>query len=356
MELETITPLFIGSGELYSGIDYFERGTYVYFVDFNKILKEKVSSDIKTESEKIALFISRNLYNNRLENKDQFYTNDLINKIIEKNLYELRLESENPGMLRNHSNEIRVFTKTRGKPYIPGSSLKGALRTAILFDAVDEISYDKLWQSIKSFNHDLEQQFKSAIEMKYRHLYPDLRLLDKDDFLSFFFNKLSVSDTFLDGKGTVRRLQKFGMGGNNYRNSNRSQDIIVIESYEGRGEVDIKSPISFPKLRDIVNNYTLKALDYLSNKVDFKASMEIVGLCSQIEKNQGLYILLGGFNGWFTKTLHEKVIGHPNFKKGLQQKLRLGQKPGYSNNCSRDFPKTYNLTLKNQVLGIAKII
>ena len=353
MKLETITPLFIGSGEVYSGIDYFEYNGHVYFVDFNKIINYKIAGEPKKACREIEQFIINNLRNNQLRNKNQFYTNDFIKQIIEKKLYLYCLASHEKGKFQRHSNEIRAFVKSSLNPYIPGSSIKGALRTAILFDAIERINFDKLFEAYgkkaqKIFKNDLEKQLNYFITKKYKQ--QNIKLPESSDFIDYFFNKLSVPDVNLDGNGKVMMLKKYGM-------SEKPTDFLAVEGYEGEGKISFLSPIDFNYLKDIVNNYTKKSLELMRKKLEFEAELEVESILSQIEKQDGMYILAGGYNGWYAKTLHEHIIYHPRFegsKDSIRKRLFLGLNPR-NKKFSRKFPKTYTLTPDNKVLGVVKI-
>lgn len=126
--LDGISPLFIGSGELYSQLDYIHHEDTIFIIDFDKLLEQiptEVIDDLTNE-------ISENFKNNIWEgNIREFLGRYNINwrEIIEKK-YELI------GTIGK--NEINQFIKTGDQIYIPGSSLKGAIRTAILFKILED--------------------------------------------------------------------------------------------------------------------------------------------------------------------------------------------------------------------------
>lgn len=118
-----ITPLFIGSGKVYSQLDYIHHEDNIYIVDFDKLLKQiptEVIDDLTSD-------INKNFKNNIwLGDIKDFLSKYHINwkQIVEKE-YEL--------MGAIGKNEINQFIKTGDQIYIPGSSVKGAIRTAMLF-------------------------------------------------------------------------------------------------------------------------------------------------------------------------------------------------------------------------------
>jgi CRISPR-associated protein Csm5 len=371
MKLKTITPVFVGSGDTYSGIDYFEHKGMIYFVDFNKILKSKLVGDYKKESEAIAQFITQNLKNNKLFNKEKFYDFPFINKILIDKLYFYSVPAEEPQKFKTHTNEIKAFTRSNFLPYIPGSSIKGALRTAILYDAVENIDFSILlneWRPnlnnkakfnlIKKFNSHLDRQFGSWIEKKYLEEFGSdfleyantiKREKDKPKFIDYFFNNLKVSDVFLSGKGIIMSPIRHGM---------TDSQVIVIEAFNGTGEVSLLSFLDFHRLKEVVNTHTEMTLDYIKSKIEaeggsFEAELKITSILKEIEENEALFLLVGGYNGWYSKTLNLQICDSEHFDD-VKKILELGKNPR-NGILSRNFPKTYSLTKNDEVLGVIKI-
>lgn len=113
--VETISPVHIGAGERYSSSEFIVKGNKIIMVDINKIytlLNEK----------------NKEIFIEYLE-EPRFSITEFINKInlplSEAKLYFSTLKTNIP-------TEIIGNVKTGYKGYIPGSSLKGAIRTAIL--------------------------------------------------------------------------------------------------------------------------------------------------------------------------------------------------------------------------------
>ncbi len=146
LSIEGLSPLFIGSGNTYSQLDYISAEGKIHILDFDKILSqvpEELIDDLTND-------INQNFWNNRWQgNVEEFLNKYEINwrDFIEKS-YELR------GEIRD--NEINQFIKTGDLIYIPGSSIKGAIRTAILFDILDKHPREKErinQRILYNFNH-----------------------------------------------------------------------------------------------------------------------------------------------------------------------------------------------------------
>ena len=120
IEMETLTPVHIGSGEkAIFGLDYYLEGTKVIFID----LPELIEAVNKEEMERLSRSIKQ------MKIKDIKF----MVKKYGKELYTI----ENKADTRRR--EIDTILKTHGGyVYIPGSSLKGAIRTSLIYDRIGE--------------------------------------------------------------------------------------------------------------------------------------------------------------------------------------------------------------------------
>lgn len=131
LEIELITPLFIGNGEKYSPVEYvLDRGT------FNPINMEKFLEDN---------LYQKSIYSNLLDGMSKGSIDFLKlcreNRIDYKNYVRFTLSSPD---LKKPQEVIR-YIKSGGKVYIPGSSIKGALRSTLTKYAVNSESDLKLF-------------------------------------------------------------------------------------------------------------------------------------------------------------------------------------------------------------------
>lgn len=123
-QLQTLTPVHIGSGETLSHIDGCYANGRWYRIDLDKVLAHP-STDLNALTSEMA---QRNF---RWENYLRRYNTDL----SELSAYNL------PCPQSPEEVEIREAIKTiDNRPYIPGSTLKGAIRTALLGEILNESS------------------------------------------------------------------------------------------------------------------------------------------------------------------------------------------------------------------------
>jgi CRISPR-associated protein Csm5 len=141
LRLTTLSPLTIGNGMEYSPYrDYVVKNGQILMIN-NKAVEQKMIVNDKFMNEYIEGVA--NMEGNRskfdlkwfLENNLQFNINEIITLSI-------------PLISRKPSSKlpIRATIKTpREQPYIPGSGIKGALKTALLYDWLNKEEKGKQW-------------------------------------------------------------------------------------------------------------------------------------------------------------------------------------------------------------------
>lgn len=121
--LKGLSPLFIGSGAKYSQLDYVHHNNRIHILDFDKLLTQIPPEAIDELTNDINSNFDNNIWRGDIKEFLSKYTAEW-EKLVEKK-YEL--------IGKIGKNEINQFIKTGNQIYIPGSSVKGAIRTAILF-------------------------------------------------------------------------------------------------------------------------------------------------------------------------------------------------------------------------------
>lgn len=121
-EIEVISPIHIGSGGTISPIEYAIEDKF-YRADMDRIFEdERFDTDKFIEGAKGgALYLGR--FSPELAKEHVRYALD-ISQSTKTSIQEL---------IGSRSSEVREYIKTKDEAYIPGSSIKGAIRTAILW-------------------------------------------------------------------------------------------------------------------------------------------------------------------------------------------------------------------------------
>ena len=150
-KLETITPVHIGSGETLNHIDgYYANGRW-YHIDLDKVLAHP-NADINALTSEMGQRDFR--WGRYLKQRNMVAT--------EFAAYSL-LCAQDP-----ETTDIRESIKSiRNRPYIPGSSIKGAIRTMLLSDLI----YENEQQFDKSSAY-LNREIEGGPPSKRRQRYP----------------------------------------------------------------------------------------------------------------------------------------------------------------------------------------
>ncbi len=143
-----LSPMFIGSGNKYSQLDYISHENKIHILDFDKILTQIPFEIIDDLTNDILENFEKNIWRGDVKDFLGKYEVDW-NNFVEKS-YDL--------VGKIGKNEINQFIKTGDQIYIPGSSLKGAIRTAILFKILKNHPKKKeeIVQSVLNFFNDRE--------------------------------------------------------------------------------------------------------------------------------------------------------------------------------------------------------
>ena len=125
LKISTVTPIHIGNGEKYTSAEFVVRGDTIIRIDTNKVftlLNEKDQERFIQELE------------------DPYFQIEKFIKDIP--LSEIKVYSA--GLKGGIPTEIQEQIKTGRRAYIPGSSIKGAIRTAILYNQINNSNIEKL--------------------------------------------------------------------------------------------------------------------------------------------------------------------------------------------------------------------
>ena len=128
--LASLAPVFIGSGQIYTTKEYILENGEAYFPDMIKIYQH-IAKNYPAELGKYEAFLMNSNGGFRTERLPEILRR-LEVKSRDFGGYRLSVRDVDFTTTRGRLNEIGAFVKDAyGRPYIPGSSLKGALRTII---------------------------------------------------------------------------------------------------------------------------------------------------------------------------------------------------------------------------------
>ncbi|WAA11979.1 type III-A CRISPR-associated RAMP protein Csm5 [Fervidibacillus halotolerans] len=153
--LETVSPVHIGNGEKlspYTDYVYDEKEGTVYILDPMKI--EKALSDMDQADQAIDEFVEMVMAKGR-SNQQKYSLKNFFStwNIDYKDLATFVIKTD----ANIKTEEIHQLIKSGNRPYIPGSSIKGAIRTALLYHHRKREGY-----TVSQALHDLQQRDRNG--------------------------------------------------------------------------------------------------------------------------------------------------------------------------------------------------
>ncbi|MCI4669966.1 MAG: type III-A CRISPR-associated RAMP protein Csm5 [Bacteroidia bacterium] len=158
IKLKVISPVCIGNDQAetlspYTDFVLSDDGKEIHYIKHRELEKALV------ESEKVELFqeqIAGRLDNNRSD----FTLKDFIVQRLGKSVEDLTYDGiPNRGIREGEKHQVKVTLHSAGRPYISGSTLKGAIRTALLHDWLKNDSFGKkeLRRTYNEVNHAMSK-------------------------------------------------------------------------------------------------------------------------------------------------------------------------------------------------------
>lgn len=192
--INTLSPLFIGSGESIGKKEYvFHKfNNKVLIPDLHKLYKGLKELNLLREYEKYLLHDGRDLF-------AWFRANNVDNKDYQQWM-KYSLDSGDAVFEDRGKKEIQLFIKdSYGCPYIPGSSLKGAIRTILLSDAIlkNNNQYSTVKRNIKNARYNGKRYLNNEVKNIESQGFNTLeRKKDKpDDAVNDSLTGIRISDS-----------------------------------------------------------------------------------------------------------------------------------------------------------------
>lgn len=357
-DIKVLSPIHIGSGEKYTASEYVKSKAKTNKGNILNIIKRMdVSSYFSSldENKKDDLLRDLSNPNFNLGNFDSRISNSYVKyKAIDKTKKEIY-----------PSQEIAEAIKTLNELYIPGSSIKGAIKTAILFNELDGRLISKISKNILSDNG-------SVIKKNYGRFMNDIFASNKAppkappaqwDIMKF----LQVSDTNTIKSPTIYDvatvMASFKWGDNEFYSKNkRTHEPILIyletiargkklsfeirnhydyDIFKSLGLDDKKHLIDIKNIKRYIFNFS-KSL--IRNEIEFSEDYEIDYLNKfylNLEKQNSIdnpVLRVGGGSGFLATTVGLKIMDHD---ETIFERIRKGTR---GKTYDYSFPKSRKIT------------
>lgn len=353
VRLASLSPLFIGAGDehtLSPYSDYVQRGDSLMYIDTGK-LQEAMQGD---EALVDAFVTGMRQFDNNQSTfvLERFITDKLYRTVDDFACRRVRIEGD------CKKAQIRRFVATAGKPFIPGSSLKGAIRTAVLVDWLlnrkdGEPALDKIRVAVKKGNRE-------ALEA----MNPDQACFGSINHDVFRHLRVSDSASIDTSHLMVGEMKRVALPSK--KKKQQQSDIpqwseMIDRSVETLCSISMTTPLeptgfdfldhqSLSKLFSIVNRISLEScqreLDELDNFDKFR---DFTGFYENLEqqllsiKPDEAILRLGGGKTWHDNSIglsidNEEFGAEILFKQYIQLLMNIENLP---------FPSTRSAIVKN---------
>ena len=297
LTVTTRAPLFIGSGKSCAKTDYVlsTDGTEVLFLDQQKLFRVLAERDLADRYESFILSGGTDMR--------RFLTETCRLPWSEaERLAQYRVRSKDALDQRHSLKNIQLFCRDGlGRPYVPGSSIKGALRTAFLFDKIDS-------DNRKDPKPNMLTDKRSAVnEAKYvntLHYVNDRKDKTRGDMVSSIFRGIQISDSMPIDQKNMMLSDKIDVLPDRTENKlNVCRECVCPNS-----EIVFVLTLDRSVVGNAVTPQSL--LNSLKNFIEYYADNYLYAWYDDVpSKDRTHYILLGGGAGFFSKTLIYPLYG-----------------------------------------------
>ena len=330
-KLTVVTPLFINGGDFaeHWQVEYFFKDGRAYLISLEKLLTAYLKYTHKSIREGIEFFkrllktengkVNETLYN-------QLYTDNFKEYILSNHYYDYSVDLSNEQTLRKQRLSIKGFIKTKGEPFVPGSSIKGAIRTAVLNKIINANEIYNIYYNSHGYK---ENELNKFLNKKLNERVGTAEI-DK-------FSKIAISDFMgASNKDLIIR----SVAGKVKKSSVFAAEFLKPGT-ELRGMISFdENYFSKEKLIGVSNDFSQRYIELVNHHFKKNFNYNI--------NNNSMFLFLGAINGWFAKTVN-KIYEDRRFVH-LVRGLGLGNK----RNKPESFPVSLGLVNGNLV-GLVKI-
>ena len=379
MELDVCTPLFIGSGEKITKLDYVYQPSngMVYMLDEAKwasfLKRARLMNDFASPVALGKCFSLDSYLKNHRELAARLHTSDIVMELKRRGVFHEGIPAYVTG---KNPNDIVTFARNGlGERYIPGSSLKGAFRTAILAYVLLNIDRTKCYNKLEHATRNAVDETMDDVEK-----YLGIRI-DKDgkyDMVNSRFKGLTVSDAKLINE-TAAIVQKWDLSLTKSQSEKKPKYLPIYReaivpatkavftigidgSERGMGEIGVKTAGNLLHALSVFRNLQYKTYKEAIDKV-YKGSVDHSVFRYLDELNEA-NLVLGGGTGYISKTLIYPIAGSREKGKSIARKILSEQfdRPGRKYDHKHRYddiisPHTLKLTKSNDMhmMGLCNI-
>ena len=313
VRLTTFTPTFIGSGETCKkdSYIYLEKNQSVCFLKEEKWISFLTEHDIMDDF--ASALINRGahfdlygyLKNQRTLQRKYKSVEDVLETMAKVGAIDREVDYFSVRKDKGPNDIVGHIKDAEGNPYIPGSSLKGAFRTAILSHEIRKnlSCYRSTWERLERAAGDKKEMGRIVDQLER-----EMGISGGKDMVKSYFHGLTVSDAVLKkGKLCVAAKADLSVGDDDIHQVSLYRECLDVDSVleftvgiddseAGMGHFGIKS---FADLQKVLQEFVDFQYDILQKPFRRNGDVEL----QDIRNHKNADLLLGGGTGFLTKTL-----------------------------------------------------
>ena len=312
MKLTTLSPVFVGSGEeLNQGQYIFDNAQMVVkILDENKFANFLNKNNLIDEYSNALIKYGKNINLKRwLEEKRIPLNLPIFSKMISCKY--LTINKDRKTQVATSLNAVKTFMKNSdGFAYIPGSSIKGAIRTAFCSYLVykNKDKFQNEWQELKQVllerrkNKNKTTQIIKRIEKKCFNLikYDDENAKNGD-----IFSTLIISDSKGISKDKLYVTTRLDCAIQKKIPTSMPMNLEVIEpdvdiQFDLSIDTSVSSYFTIEKIKEVLDFYTKQQVN---NKIYEKCHENLFAPDEISEDGIIPNICIGGMTGYFNKNI-----------------------------------------------------
>jgi len=396
LTIKALTPVHIGDDRKLSPYsDYIYTNGMIHYVDSDKLMSTLNDKQIESFIDGV-----NNSLKNTNDNKYKFRLSEFLRKekidIGEVSKYQLISEVD------TKAKEIKRFISTSGRAYIPGSSIKGAIRTAILYDYLKNYNegnkvLDNYSNSLKNISEEFAKIKEKIINIekellenindreKKKNLSREISILIKpilDEFKKKSYDTEYYFEKKLFGNDAKNDFMKCIIVTDT--NSREWQDCIYVDEVNRKKISKLEEKIGIPVIAEFLKeekrfNFEIKLKpisDNIYNREYFKTidlekilsnadkfyreqlenetkilenndkTKKLIDKLNQILKSKNILIRIGGFKTFLYNTIMS-LFSKEQFSL-FREIYRIGATPKTNNLVRGKFPSTNSFLFDNE--------
>lgn len=340
--IRTVSPLHVGSGEtLLNGYDYGLYDGRTWRLNLNVLLEEKV------QDEAMARRAAQIPPGQLLSPADYREGSPIFRYVLD-------------GQPRATSAGAEVGEQIKDawdRPYLPGSSLKGAIRTALLWNAVREsgqaVTLDSLGNSNRFAAQRLETHFLHQVGQRQAN-YDLFRALQVGDSQPLDSSALVLANAQVIGgrSQTGAPIELEAIRPNTRLRTRIKIDEALLSDWARRHGLDLSAQRGL--LEDIpalIRRHSRvlaqRGLAWCEGNVEREKLLEFYANIESFGREDSCYIQIGWGGGWDSKTLGNLLQRDPVAFEEIAQKYRLRRlRRGARVRPGTRFPSTRRMTVR----------